>query len=117
MSDMSGSEFQCVREFLGLPAVWVADQLGVDRRTIYRWESEEFTLPDAASERMRQWRALTDQTVGRVTVEVMSVPGSFLEAMQDGENGDGFPPSWQRMVCARVAERTGREIVWMEVDA
>lgn len=115
---MTSAEFQCAREYLGLPATWVAEQLDVDRRSVYRWESGKTALPDLADDMMRQWLARTEQAVGKVTVQVMQSSAVPLEATPDigfeYMGKEGFPSSWQRMLCSRVAERTGRAIVWME---
>ena len=114
---MTSAEFQCNREYLGLPAVWVADQLKVDRRTVYRWEQGKTKLPEDAANVMREWVARTEQAVGNATVELLQDNNIPLEAIPDDLDNASFPfpPSWQRMLCARVAERTGRTIVWAKL--
>lgn len=116
---MNPAEFQCSREYLGLPVIWVAEKLGVDRRTVYRWENEKTTLPDWASQTMREWVARTNRAVNLVTLEVLRHNDIPLEATSDDFDGmaeEGFPASWQRMLCARAAERTGRPIRWMNIE-
>lgn len=116
---MSGAEFQCSREYLGLPAAWVADKLDVDRRTVYRWEQGKTKLPDWAASQMAAWLARTAQAVGKLTVAVMQAEGDLLATPDDGFEymaAEGFPSSWQRMLCARAAERTGRRIRWMSLE-
>jgi len=116
---MTGAEFQCAREYLGLPVQWVADSLEVDRRTVYRWERGVFTIPERAAEVMRGWLARTSLAVGKVTLEVAKHTDTPLLATSDDFDWmgtEGFPASWQRMLCSRVAERTGRGIVWMPVE-
>ena len=115
---MSSAEFQCAREYLGLPAAWVAAKLGVDRRTVNRWEGG--SVPSHAASQMREWLARTERAVGLVTLKALEDKDSPLWATPDDFNdrmaAEGFPASWQRMLCARVAERTGRSIVWMSPD-
>ena len=111
---MNTAEFSCAREYLGLPAVWVAEKMNVDRRTVYRWEQGKTRLPDWAASQMQAWVAITEQAVGKATVELLGDNNIPLEAIPDDLNDTGFPfpPSWQRMLCSRVAERTGRTITW-----
>ena len=118
-SMMSGAEFQCAREYLGLPVQWVADSLEVDRRTVYRWERGTFVIPQSAADMMSEWLYRTSLAVGKVTVEVLRHKDTPLLATSDEFDfmaAEGFPASWQRMLCSRVAERTGRGIVWMPLE-
>ena len=118
---MNGAEFQCAREYLGLSAVWVADRLGVDRRTVYRWEQGKTRLPDDAAAMMGEWVQRTSMAVGKLTVAIHLEPSELLVATPDEGFEhmavEGFPASWQRMVRARVAERTDRQIVWMSKES
>jgi hypothetical protein len=114
---MKGSDFQCQREYLGLSAAWVADRLEVNRKTVWRWEREETSLPDKASRAMQAWVHNTSVAVGKLTVAAAEAEGQPLLATPDEGFEhmavEGFPASWQRMLCARVAERTGKPIQWM----
>ena len=114
---MSGAEFACAREYLGLTPTWVADRLGVDRRTVWKWEQGKTKLPARAVNEMAGWLERTSKAVGVATLKANGDNGFELLATTDGmDNPHGFPASWQRMLCARVAERTGREIRWMSDD-
>jgi DNA-binding XRE family transcriptional regulator len=110
---MNGAEFQCSREYLGLSAQWVGSKLNVDRRTVYRWEQGKTALPSVAAAAMQEWLNITARTVSKVTLNVLESDGvSPLQATPDLGEGHLYPPSWQRMLCARVAERTGVAIEW-----
>lgn len=114
---MNGAEFQCAREYLGLPAVWVGEKMHVDRRTIYRWEQGKTKLPKQAGDMMNRWLVNTAQAVAMVTLKALEDVDAPLLATPDEFEWmavEGFPASWQRMLCARVAERTGRGIEWMQ---
>lgn len=117
MTAMTGAEFQCSREYLGLSATWVADKLGVARRTVYRWERGDTALPPKAVVAMQDWLVNTARAVSLVTLAALEDEQSPLLATPDEGfeymGVEGFPASWQRMLCARAAERTGREIHWV----
>ena len=108
---MNGCEFQAAREYLGLSPTWVAGKLGVDRRTVWKWEHGKSPLPVEAAGLMAEWLDSTAKVVGRLTVS-----DEPLVAPLDSMTGGHVPPSWGRMVCSRVSERTGREIRWMTSD-
>lgn len=114
---MSAAEFVCSRELLGLPINWVAENMGVSERTVYRWENGTSKVPAAAAQRMRAWLENTERIVGNVTVSITQAPESAkLETFSDKGSEhmavEGWPASWHRMVMARAAERTRRPIVW-----
>lgn len=49
---MTGADLKTLRESLGLPAQWVADQAGVRLRTAQYWESEGFRVPEDVAARL-----------------------------------------------------------------
>lgn len=112
-SSMSPAEFVCARELLGLPINWVAEQLGVSKRAVYRWEAGTYQIPERAAERMRAWVAQANQMVGMATLAVNRDTSLCHTTFQDGQEELEMPASWHRMVTARAAERTGREIRWV----
>lgn len=55
---MNGPTFRMVREGLGLPAQWVADQLGVSKRALNYWENAASEPPPHAVDwlhKMEEW--------------------------------------------------------------
>ena len=107
---MNCAEFKVWREFLGLPVPWVAKQIGVTPDTIRRWEDSDGTVNRLAQLMMRNWINTAQRAVGRLTVEFTESKESIQAAKEDGV----WPAGWYRMIAARVAERTGLEIVWHE---
>ena len=111
-ASMSAAEFVCQRELLGLPINWLARNLGVTVRTVYRWESGASPVPEWAAERMRLYINNTENVIGKVAVKVMQDPAiPFLVTYRE-DWGTEMPASWHRLVMARVAERTGYPIEW-----
>ena len=109
---MSAAEFVCQRELLGLSIVWLAENLGVTKRTIYRWENGTHPIPDWAADRIRLYVKNTQDVIGKVAVQVMKDPSiPFLTTYRE-DWGTEMPASWHRLVMARVAERTGHRIEW-----
>lgn len=108
---MSGAEFCCSREFLGLPRQWVAAKLGVHVKTIETWERSG-NVPERAHEFMTLLLEMAQQAVGKMTLSwkgVIPVP--------QGRNGfEDFPASFHRMIAARVNERTKAGIVYKETE-
>lgn len=116
---MNAAEFRCLREFLGLPVNWVAEQLYVKSDTIRRWERDHGQISPFARTLMRGWVSQANRVVGALTIE-LTKRKSEINAPQDDcptEMLDRMPASWHRMVAARVAERTGLEIVWHQGDS
>lgn len=110
---MSAAEFVCQRELLGLPIKWLAENMGVSVRSIHRWESGATPIPDWAEQRLRAYMENTERAIGWATVQVLNdVRLSHTTFRHDGVTE--MPASWHRMVAARAAERTGREIRWAE---
>lgn len=108
---MTPAEFVCTRELLGLPITWVAENLGVTERTVYRWENGTFKIPATAAQRMQAWSEMTQQAVGVVCVEARNNPSSPLTVRRN-ETGRLWPAPWYRIVVARAAEITGSTIEW-----
>lgn len=50
---MTAAELKTLRESLGLPLQWVADQAGVRLRTAQYWESGRSSIPDDVAQQLR----------------------------------------------------------------
>jgi hypothetical protein len=110
---MTGAEFHCAREFLGLPPQWVAAKIGVHIKTIYQWEKPgNGNVPDRALTFMRTMLAMAERMVGRMTVEWQ---GDSIPVPHGRELTPSQPPaSFHRAIASRVAERTGKRITYKE---
>ena len=115
---MTAAAFKVWREFLGLPRTWVAGQFGVTQATVRRWETGGRDVPAAADHAMHEWVTTTANFVGALTVTMAKASDAgapHVLAPDDTYSGDDLaemPPTWHRMVAARVAERTGYPIRW-----
>jgi hypothetical protein len=112
------AEFRCAREYLGLEIRWIAKGLDVSVRQVNRWESGISPIPDRATRAMTQMLAYTDRCVGFLTVEwpKQSPPRPLVtyDDTVESMGEEGFPASWHRALCSRVAERTGLGIVYAD---
>lgn len=102
---MTPAEFRCAREYLGLPLNWVAAYMGVAERTVNRWESAITPIPVHASIAMSKLAAYTALCVDKAVNRGLKRP-LVTSADTETVGYDGWPPSWHRMLCARIAERT-----------
>lgn len=98
---MKGPEIQANRMLLGMDANGLADWLGVDRRTVRRWETAESPLPDAhaariqwaisgilehAAELVRVWtNDVTEPAGGEINMVIYrsQIPAGLTASMQD----------------------------------
>lgn len=113
---MTGAEWSCWLDFLGLDNRWAAKQFGVTERTVKRWAQRD-TVPDAAAHAMRRWIDYTNQFVSRLTITLTQSTDAGRPNIVAPEDDcadlvTGMPPRWHRMISTRVAERTGFSIVW-----
>lgn len=106
---MTAAELRVVREWLGLPAPWLAAHLQVAERAVSRWESGASVVPDGVR--------LEVERLERVTAEHVDTAVRAAEDARDPElltyrtdadfrahhAGQLWPASWHRAVCARVA--------------
>lgn len=114
VKDMTGAEFRCYRERLGLSAAWLADRLGVRERTIGRWEYGHQEIPSGVVDEL--WRLVdeADQLVDRARSSW--VKGSDLLTFRTDREyrlcGGVMPASWHRAITARAAEDVDARIVY-----
>ena len=69
---MRAAQFRAIREMLGLSQQDVADAVEVDRRSVKRWESGEYPVPDDVAEWLMAERASADYTVRNVVKDILS---------------------------------------------
>ena len=119
------AELRSLREFLGLPPVWMANYLGLaSERKLARLESGQETIGDHLVERIVALARHTDQTVDAIVETLEETGGPALtfrtdaefhqfllerEARGDSLPGEGvaalkFPASWHRAAAARALD-------------
>jgi len=110
---LTAAELLCAREYLALPKAWLAEHVEVNLKTWWAYEAGRVRVPVRVTEAIRNLLEHTAQVVAGMTVMVSEREGPInLATFPDSVVPNGFPASWHRMVCARVAERTGQRIVW-----
>lgn len=112
--EMSGAEFACAREFLGLPTMWVAAKLGVNVKTINDWERpERGNVREDAQAFMTQMLSMAEQAVATMTLKW---PAGKDIPVPHGRNlspNSEYPASFHRAMASRVAERTKARIIYL----
>jgi len=99
---MSPAELRMVRDYLGLTGEWLAAQLGVQLRTVRRWEHGQSSIPDGVREQMELLEGIAAETVGAL-VDALGSARDVVLTIPDGP-ADGYPAGWWRMIAARVAQ-------------
>ncbi|ART74478.1 hypothetical protein BTO20_38405 (plasmid) [Mycobacterium dioxanotrophicus] len=100
---MTPADFKTIRESLGLSAQWLADAVGVDQRTVRRWEDGALPLRTDVVALLTQ---LDKQMDADVTDELARITAE-LAAGQDATDVDQLlasltPQSWPTTTVPRV---------------
>ncbi len=111
MTEMSGAEFRCLREFLGLNSAWMAKHLDVNERTVLRWEFERNEVRDFARLAILTINGNAEQLVDALAdacTEQSPVIRTYRtdEHFQD-DTGLPYPASWHRAAATRAALKVG----------
>lgn len=110
---MTGAEFRCYRERLGLPVQWISDKFDVRERTIARWEYGHKEIPQPIADEI--WRLLNeaDKLVDKL---VAQAGGGDLKTYRTdreyADDGGRMPASWHRAITARAAEEVEAKILY-----
>ncbi|WP_396902648.1 hypothetical protein [Mycolicibacterium sp.] len=106
------AELRCLREFLGLPPVWLADRLKVRERTLHRWEAAVAPIPDGVATEVENLANDAADIVEQLVQQYEASGGGELVTYRTdedyravGELGLVYPASWHRAIAARVAEQ------------
>ncbi|WP_278314982.1 helix-turn-helix domain-containing protein [Lolliginicoccus levis] len=118
---MTGARLRVLRERLGLPVEWLAERLGVNARTLERWEHERNPIPDGVA---REVEALDRQATSIITATVSGLREDDEPIIETYRTNDGYrahepgtdwPASWHRALAGRIAERVpGVAIVYRD---
>lgn len=71
-AEISAAQFRATREMLGLSQQDVAGEVEVDRRSVKRWESGEYPVPDEVAEWIIAEKAAADYAVRNVVKDILS---------------------------------------------
>lgn len=119
---MTAAELRVVREYLGLTRAWLAQHLGVQERSVARWEDAQHPIPDGVRVQVEDLEARTASTV-TAAIEAYKDMRDPTEAALVTYRTDAdhqahhpqveWPASWHRQVCARIAQEVpGLTIEW-----
>lgn len=67
--EMTGAEMRTLREALGLPVTWLAEQTGVQERTIRHWETGRNKVPADVAKLLRSIDANIETTVSQAVLQ------------------------------------------------
>lgn len=110
-AEMTIAELRRLRESLGLTVRALAAAIGVDRRTVTRWEAGE-ALSEGSASALRRLVEYTNRSVDKLAET--HGPGDRIVTYPTDkayrEAGGQLPSAWHRMVADRAAERCGARI-------
>lgn len=108
---MTSAELRVVREWLGFTGEALALLLGVQDRTVRRWEAGTTPIPDGARLDVEQLEHEADDLVGAIGADLLDVVEvAVFTYRTDAEywthhpERRPYPASWHRAVIARVAQ-------------
>lgn len=108
---MTGAEFRCLREHLGLTNAWLAGYLGVAERSVARWGDDVMQPPPGVVEDMLELRdtatAAVDAGVARIAAEGLEQWPTWRtdDALHAAHPDDRYTAAWHRAIAARIHER------------
>lgn len=104
MTILTAAEVRTLREGLGLTADWLADHLGIQTRTVQRWEAGHNAVAEFAADELLLLEA---QAAEQVTAHVEAFTGTRVPAVLaiDDTAPDCWPAGWQRRIAFRVRQQ------------
>lgn len=126
---MTPAELKVLRESLGLSAQWIADRLGVDQRTVRRWEDGALPIRADVITLLHELDAQAEADADEILDQVIDAAGltdvsdaaelaqedwATIEVPRvDTDVTDGMPAAFHRAVAARVRWELGGAL-WLE---
>lgn len=100
---LTGAEVRTIREGLGVTAEWLADHLGIQTRTVQRWESGHNAVAEFAADELL---LLEQQAADQVGAHVEAFTGAQVPPVLaiDDSHPDSWPAGWQRRIAFRVRQ-------------
>ena len=99
---MSPAEARMVRTYMGLSQEHLAGMLGVDVRTVKRWESGYHLVPNRRREQIEALEDEAARAVGMYVEQLGVAPDVVLTIPRDP--AAPYPAGWWLMIAARVAQ-------------
>ncbi len=101
---LTAAEVRTVREGLGVTAEWLAEHLGIQPRTVQRWEAGHSPVAEFAADELLMLEA---QAAEQVTAHIEAFTGARAPAVLaiDDSGPDSWPAGWQRRVAFRVRQQ------------
>ncbi|MEO6701748.1 MAG: DUF1870 family protein [Jatrophihabitantaceae bacterium] len=109
LGPMTDAELRVVRDFLGLTGAWLANHLGVEARTVRRWEAGISPIPDAVRVEMGRLEELAAASVELAIQQLNDARDAVILTYRDDEDlrlahpEQLFPAAYHRAIVARVA--------------
>lgn len=117
---MSAAEFRAARDLMGLSGPWMAERMGVDPRTVRRWEGDRpdpgAAIPPTAAGIMADMLLDAFNQVADLInwLEATKAPMLILprddEELLPAQRMSGYPASWHRAVMARAARQATHRV-------
>lgn len=100
---LTAAEVRTIREGLGVTAEWLADHLGIQTRTVQRWEAGHTRIAAFAADELALLEA---QAAEQVAAHVEAFTGARVPAVLaiDDTGPDAWPAGWQRRIAFRVRQ-------------
>ena len=101
---MTDAEFRCVREWLGVTGEWLAVHLGVEGRTIRRWEAGTSPIPEGVREEIERLEQVTAEAVAQVVAQIRDASDVAVKVYRTDADYRAarpevaMPASWHRRV-------------------
>jgi len=108
---MTGAEFRCLREYLGLTNAWLADYLGVHERSVNRWGDDISPIPPGIADDMQKLDADAAMSVDAGVAHLRTTNSRTWttwrtdDALHAAHPDDGHTAQWHRAIAARIRER------------
>ncbi|WP_291378853.1 hypothetical protein [Demequina sp.] len=108
---MTGAEFRCLREHLGLTVAWMFDYLGVGEATVNRWQDGKMNIAPGAVEDVLELEQIATRAVDATVAELQGEAEPVLQvprtdaALLAADPKNIYPASWHRAIASRVRER------------
>lgn len=105
---MNAAEFRCTRELLGLSPEWLANHLGVSRRSLDRWEAGVSRIPRGVAVEMITINDYTNNELSLLIRMAARKTGFEFTTYRNDEDMDAdnnrspYPASWHRALAGRL---------------